>query len=92
MNAPTQPNYVMLTFPSREAEEVVTPALIAAGVDRISAEKASMLPPGAKITGVVATMPNGTRCIIELGAVRWLGPDDFDRLMHPRPSFGVADW
>ncbi|KVE37351.1 DUF551 domain-containing protein [Burkholderia sp. TSV86] len=41
---------------------------------------------GYKMTGAVLCLEDGSRCIVELGAVRWLTRDESWALMHPRTA------
>lgn len=69
--------------------------LMAAGIDNVSATKASYVldqHPGAAVVGLVISMPNGDRCIIDRGAVRWVSLADFLSMMFPNRPGGVASW
>ena len=53
--------------------------------DRLTADKAAHIceRDGYRPTGVVLQNENGERCIVELGAVRWISKDEMWKLMHP---------
>ncbi|MCA7959463.1 hypothetical protein LGM14_18355 [Burkholderia multivorans] len=53
--------------------------------DRLTDEKARhiMQRDGYKLTGVVLATDDGARCIVEMGAVRWLSHNESWSLMHP---------
>ncbi|MDR8102495.1 hypothetical protein KPB04_12230 [Burkholderia cenocepacia] len=53
--------------------------------DRLTDEKARhiMRRDGYKLTGVVLATDDGARCIVEMGAMRWLSIDQWWALTHP---------
>jgi hypothetical protein len=54
----------------------------------LTAEKASHIcaRDGYKVTGVVLHKDDGSCCIVDLSAVRWLTKDDMWSIMHPDPN------
>jgi hypothetical protein len=45
---------------------------------------------GYKVSGVVMINEHGDRCIVELGAVRWINQEAMWLLMHPGYSIGAV--
>lgn len=59
------------------------------GLDRMTSLKAATTKAETayQISGVVLAHPDGRRCIVEGGAVRWISGDEFWHVMHPeRPE------
>lgn len=54
-------------------------------IDRLTREKAAHIiaRDGFVVSGVVLTKPNGSVCIVDKSAVRWLTGDELFRVMHP---------
>lgn len=54
-------------------------------IDRLTRQKATHIiaRDGFQVSGVVLTKPNGSVCIVDKSAVRWLTGDELFRVMHP---------
>ncbi|MCT9125365.1 hypothetical protein [Cupriavidus gilardii] len=62
-------------------------------IDRLTREKAAHIiaRDGFQVSGVVMTKPNGSVCIVDKSAVRWMDSMELFRVMHPdAPPAGDA--